>query len=291
MPRKIRMRPRSHEIGDRAVKVVRYAIPDAWVDRGLGGQDYGIDLLLERFAEGAATGDQLVLQIRGTTRNTEWPPTDAWKVDVEAGLLRYARLFVTPFLLAVVPVEADPPGFCWLWLQEYVDVVVTYDQPDWALQKTVRLSIPQQNCSLEEDFENRLIRIGAHSRVLRSIGRLARAQNEVRFLAAAVHDDCLVGAFDHARENLGRALEELKVSRAADAATVLPQARPIFTEGPVGHAIDAAEAALSSDDPAAFAGAALSLRMAGESLSAFLAVINDPGIRRAVWEVEGGHLF
>jgi hypothetical protein len=278
MPHKIVMRPRSHEIGDRAVKIVRYLMPDAWVDRGLNGQDYGIDLLLERFEAGGATGDQVAVQIRGTTTKTDWPPADPWKVDIETGLLRYARLFVTPFLLVVVPVEADPSGFCWLWLQECIDVVVAHDRPDWETQETLRLTIPQENCSLAEDFAERLTRIGGHPRVLRSMSRLARAQNEVRFLAGVVHDACIDGAFDYAREHLALAVEELEAARAEVAAGVEPRLRWVFTEGPAGEAIVAGKAALSSDDRAVLASAALSLRMAGESLSAFLAVLDDPGI-------------
>jgi hypothetical protein len=113
----------------------------------------------------------------------------------------------------------------------------------------------------------------------------------VRFLAGVVHDACIDGALDYAREHLALAVEELEAARAEVAAGVEPRLRWVFTEGPAGEAIVAGKAALSSDDRAVLASAALSLRMAGESLSALLAVLDDPGIRHGEWEVERGHLF
>ena len=49
-------------------------------------------------------------------------------------------MFSPPVILALVPVNLTPPRFHYVWLQEYVRVVLDHDNPTWRLNTaTVRL--------------------------------------------------------------------------------------------------------------------------------------------------------
>lgn len=55
-------------------------------------------------------------------------------------------MFIAPVLLIVCPVENMNNSIYYLWLQEYIKVVLDYEKPEWRNNKhTVRVSIPSEN--------------------------------------------------------------------------------------------------------------------------------------------------
>ena len=60
------IRPRAHEIDSQARRQVPGSLPAEWEHRELTGRDYGIDMTVEIFESGEATGRYLQLQIKGT---------------------------------------------------------------------------------------------------------------------------------------------------------------------------------------------------------------------------------
>lgn len=170
------MRPVAHEIDTAACRIVPTAFPRTWVNRDIGGRDYGIDMAIEIFDQGRATGKMLLLQIKGTERDIE--VLDSIDFDVPVNTLKYSELFIVPFLLIVCPVNSTPTKFFYIWLQEYIKVVLNFENPDWREnQVTVRVHIPASNnmpgnenrLSFIANFPNRLFGLTYMARIIDEI--------------------------------------------------------------------------------------------------------------------------
>lgn len=65
---KLPHRVRQHEIDNEACKIVISKFDRNWEIRDLTGRDFGIDKIVERFQDGYATSELLLLQIKGTEK-------------------------------------------------------------------------------------------------------------------------------------------------------------------------------------------------------------------------------
>lgn len=140
----IYVRPESHETDTLARRKVPLAFPAAWEHRELTGRDYGIDMIVEIFKNGNATGSSLTLQIKGTSKNIS--TAERLTYDVPVRTLIYSEMFIVPVLLVVCPVVSEQNGFYYLWLQEYIKVVLNHENPNWRENiATVRVTIPIVN--------------------------------------------------------------------------------------------------------------------------------------------------
>lgn len=134
----------THEIDTIARRRVPLAFPAEWEHRELTGRDYGIDMMIEIFSNGVATGRNLLLQIKGTTEDVSKKNRICYDVPVKT--LKYSEMFLTPVLLVICPVNDIQCEFYYLWLQEYIKVVLDHDNPNWRLNRTtVRVQIPKRN--------------------------------------------------------------------------------------------------------------------------------------------------
>lgn len=170
------MRPVAHEIDTAACRIVPTAFPRTWVNRDIGGRDYGIDMAIEIFDQGRATGKMLLLQIKGTERDIE--ALESIDFDVPVNTLKYSELFIVPFLLIVCPVNSTQPRFFYIWLQEYIKVVLNFENPGWREnQNTVRVHIPTTN-HMPGD-ENRLSFLACFPSRLFGLAYMARIIDEI----------------------------------------------------------------------------------------------------------------
>ncbi len=117
--RNLYIRPESHEIDTSARRQVPRVLPASWEHRELTGRDYGIDMSIELFKSGHATGSYLLFQIKGTKSDIE-NNINELKFDLPVRTLKYSELFISPLLLVICPVYIEPPVFYYLWLQEYI---------------------------------------------------------------------------------------------------------------------------------------------------------------------------
>lgn len=173
------MRPVAHEIDTAACRIVPSVFPRTWVNRDIGGRDYGIDMAIEIFDQGRATGKMLLLQIKGTERDIE--AEDTIDFDVPVNTLKYSELFIVPFLLIVCPVNSTLPTFFYVWLQEYIKVVLNFENPDWRENHdTVRVHIPTSNhmpgnenkLSFLANFPSRLFGLAYMARIIDEINHV-----------------------------------------------------------------------------------------------------------------------
>ena len=118
----------THEIDSEARAIVSTLIPKKWEHREPGGRDYGVDLQLERFEDQKATGNILLLQIKGT--RSELDERDL-HFDLPVQTLKYAEMFVVPFLLVLCPTKSMPAKAYCCWLQEHIKVNLDFDNPTW----------------------------------------------------------------------------------------------------------------------------------------------------------------
>ena len=174
------VRPEAHEIDTLARRQVPMTLPVNWEHRETTGRDYGIDMMVEIFEKGKATGNSLLFQIKGTSKTLS-PSDDGLIFDFPVSTLKYSELFIVPMLLTFCPVHQEPPDFYYLWLQEYVRVVLNYENPDWRNNSTtVRLHIPKENqmsgkkkeLEFIAGFPQRLFGISNFARILDLINAL-----------------------------------------------------------------------------------------------------------------------
>jgi hypothetical protein len=304
-------RPEQHAAETVARKAVVNALPAAWEPRDLTGRDYGIDLQVELFTDGEATGRALLLQIKAFSDVTASENGD-WLVDVDVQLLRYAELFAVPLLLAAVHPIEQGAGFRYLWLQEYIRVVLDVEKPAWRDHKaTVRLRVPHSNTM--PGVEDRLSWIAGAPQRLRGAVRAARIQHEVRKRAAEQIENLEVANRLSVGE-LGRVLLLLMEARSdpgffGDSAWVWAQtiarngldpaiaACRELLEGlgqPGGASAPPVQVDCAIDGARARVAAVEALRLAeraGDQISAALSIFDDARLAYGVWTIfgEGSH--
>lgn len=181
------IRTESHETDTAARAIVPTLIGANWEHRDVGGRDYGIDLQLELFNQGRATGNILLLQIKGTRKSSD---DSELYFDLPVKTLKYAELFAVPFVLVVCPVNAIPHRAYFCWLQEYVNVILDFDNPTWRENTAtvrVRLSgqaqLPANMAMLEW--------IAQEPQRLRDWLKIATLQHGFKYLVPSlqIHDD------------------------------------------------------------------------------------------------------
>jgi hypothetical protein len=139
------MRTRTHEVDTQACKIVPLTFPREWEPREVTGRDYGIDLELELFEDRKSTGYLLLIQIKGTEKELVFK-NNLTCFDVPTKTLMYAEKFVNPFLLTLCPINIEKPIAYYLWLQDYINSVLNFENPYWRNNtSTTRVFIPERN--------------------------------------------------------------------------------------------------------------------------------------------------
>lgn len=173
-------RPEEHETDTAARRIVPLLLPAAWEHREPGGRDYGVDMHVELFHSGRATGSTLLLQIKGTKKAID-EDASGIPFDLPVSTAKYSELFAVPFLLVLCPVNSEPQNWYYLWMQEYIEVVLNFENPNWRENKaTVRVNIPSSNKmpGRQRDLEF----ISGEPARIKSWGRLAHIIHELKWV-------------------------------------------------------------------------------------------------------------
>jgi hypothetical protein len=269
-------RPESHETDSEARRLVAAAIPPQWEHRELSGRDYGLDMQVEVFSEGRPTGGLLLLQIKGTQATA--PPEDqSLAYDVPVRMVRYARLFAVPVMLVVCHVRATPATCHFLWIQEYVRVVLSNENREWEQNRsTVRVKIP---CSNQlPGCEGRLRFAAGYPERLRCMGQLARIQHELSSGGATPADS--IGLLEEA-------LAQPAIVEDADWSWGREVLRPRLEHG-LQAARSLAQRKGSAEEEWELESR---IRSAAAMMSAAVAVFNDHRLSYATWMTHGDHSF
>lgn len=172
------IRSESHEIDTGARKLVPLSFPNEWEHRELTARDYGIDMIMEIFKDGAPCGAYLPLQIKGTSKEID-DTISTISYDVPVNTLKYSELFVSPVLLVLCPINDKQQRSFYIWLQEYIRIVLNYDNPDWRENNdTVRVHIPTSNV-ISSRIEN-ILWISAHPKRQEQFIKLANLSFTLR---------------------------------------------------------------------------------------------------------------
>lgn len=291
------VRPRAHEIDTVARRRVATALPDEWVERELTGRDYGIDLMIELFEGARPTGSWLLLQIKG--RDSRWLEVANLVAAFPVRTLRYAETMTTPVLGVFCPIREPSSSFGFLWLQEYIQVVLDQARPGWRDQRTVTLRIPAANRI--PGSEARLKWIAAYPQRLRALGQLARIEHELQTESLAIAND-LGGNLDRA-ENLFSEAKQVAAMLGADAIEVgitenglralglLRRGGPFTPEDVISLGGELTpEGRASGPDVLAFL-VRSHVNTAASRLGAMVSIRNDVALRRGLWNLERGHDF
>jgi len=173
------IRPEAHEIDTLARRKVALSFPSQWEHRELTGRDYGIDIIIEIFDNGCATGKTLSLQIKGTREKINNLIREL-KFDIPVRTLKYSEMFISPVILVVCPVDEKNNKFYYLWLQEYIGVVLNNDNPEWRKNRcSVRASIPIENCMPGD--ENKLEFVSNYPRRIFEWCQFARICEDMKY--------------------------------------------------------------------------------------------------------------
>ncbi len=134
-----------HRIDSEAVKVVRNQLTADWEERSVEGRDYGIDMMVEAFDGNDPTGKLVLFQIKGRQESFG---NESVSLSVPVKTLLYARMFQAPFFFVHVSVTDKRTYF--VWLQKYINTRLTFENPRWIKQGTVKIHFPLDN-ELNED--------------------------------------------------------------------------------------------------------------------------------------------
>lgn len=131
----------NHEIDYEACRIVTMKFESDWELRDVTGRDFGVDKIGERFENGYATSEMVMLQIKGTeSMISEQNP----KFSVPTKTLLYAEMFSAPFLLIYCSIN-NPEQCYYLWLQEYICVRLNFENKNWRQQETNMVYFPAKN--------------------------------------------------------------------------------------------------------------------------------------------------
>jgi len=170
------MRTKEHEIDTEARKKVLNSFPRNWEHREITGRDYGIDILIEIFESGMPKGNIISIQLKGTESDF----TKKLYIDFPVSTLRYSEIFQSPVILMVCQINDPKNRVYFLWLQEYINVVLNFDNPNWRKNKsTVRLFVPPKNIVLNSI--PRIEFIAEQPQRLRDFCQLARICSDLEY--------------------------------------------------------------------------------------------------------------
>lgn len=131
----------NHEIDTEACKVVVSKFDRNWEIRDITGRDFGIDKIVERFEDGYATSEMIMLQVKGTDKEIDYNNP---RFSIDTKTLLYAEMFASPFLLVYCSVK-DSNQCYYVWLQEYIRVRLNFEKNNWRSQRTNTIYFPQKN--------------------------------------------------------------------------------------------------------------------------------------------------
>lgn len=174
------MRIDTHEIDTQARKIVPIALPRQWEYRDVTGRDYGIDMELELFKNKNGTGQLLLFQIKGTEKDIIFKDGLS-SFDIPTKTLLYSEQFITPFILAICPINDDNRVFYYIWIQEYIKSVLNFDNSKWRENKTTtRIKILQAN--IMPGNETHLFHISHFPQRLYGACEVARNLDTIRYI-------------------------------------------------------------------------------------------------------------
>jgi len=132
-------RPRSHELKTWAEKqFFPSLLPSAWSTINLL-DDYGIDLTVEIFTQGSATGLCFAVQLKAATRLRH--KRGHVPVRMRVSTLNYQLQYALPVL--IVACDRQQETAYWIWAREYTEQQLEKTCPSWTRQKTITLRIPE----------------------------------------------------------------------------------------------------------------------------------------------------
>ena len=129
-------RTRSHEIDSEGKAIFLSMLPTQWVARE-ESPDYGIDFVVEVFANGLSTGLRFAVQLKSTTSLTATVEAVHVRLPTD-NLADYVDKERLPVFLVAVDIQSRK-GF-WCFLQGYIDEGRL--ALGWRVQKSVTIKIP-----------------------------------------------------------------------------------------------------------------------------------------------------
>lgn len=139
-------RPQQHQLADESVRFFANCLPPEWTHEERR-KDYGVDIQVGIVRGNAVTGEELLVQLKSTSRSE--PPGDSVAIELDVPTLNLLRNMLQVVLL--VKYVATEGEAYWLLLKDF-----TASPP--AGQKTVTIRLPRVNRLSLEPWEE----IGGH---------------------------------------------------------------------------------------------------------------------------------
>ncbi len=141
MNARLPLRPRSHALEDESKVFTQSVLPSEWVVEETK-RDYGIDLRVEIFENGTATGDEFLIQLKATD-HLRTKGDFAVFYGLKTSTLRYYLLKRLPIVFLLY--DARRKVGYWLWIKDYVRHQLDVFDPVWSQKRTVSLVVPLSN--------------------------------------------------------------------------------------------------------------------------------------------------
>jgi len=155
---------------------------------------------IEIFDNNNPTGQILLLQIKSISKIFSKNNESYYSFTIETKTLKYAERFITPFILVVCPVNANPLKSFYIWLQDYIKTYLDIDKSKWRNQKTITLHIPENNEM--PGNEKHLSFISKFPIRLYSLSEIGKISHELSFLEQGCENNLknyteLIGRFEN----------------------------------------------------------------------------------------------
>lgn len=291
------MRTKEHEIDTEARKKVLLSFPKNWEHRELTGRDYGIDLFAEVFDSSLPKGNLIAIQLKGTEKDF----SKNLFIDFPVNTLKYSELFQSPVFLMVCPICDINNRIYYLWLQEYINVILNYEKPDWREnKKTVRLFVPSDNI-VQNNIE-KIEFIAEQPQRLRDFCQLARICSDLEIILEdfLVRDDFIeeqyvdFSSFKQNRDEVDRLLLRIEsylteILRLRTIIKLVPHIENDVLKKALLN-IEKLKCATELDERLKYKRYVNRVTIVGP-LMAILGLFNDASYSRALWEIEKTHIF
>jgi hypothetical protein len=132
-------RSESHQLEEASARYVRNALPRGWTCEK-PQHDYGVDLRIDIFEDCAATGLELLVQLKASAKSTEGE-TEVVRLETTTYNHLWSKLQVVMLVKYVEPINEA----YWLLLKDV--------QAPPAHQKTFTVHIPRANCVSSIDWQ------------------------------------------------------------------------------------------------------------------------------------------
>ncbi|MCK4828166.1 DUF4365 domain-containing protein, partial [bacterium] len=165
-------RPREHEVGDRAVRVFEFRIPERW-DTNISQSDYGWDIFVTISKDNQVTED-FFAQLKGSDKPNYIEDESIVSLELKVTTVNWLLHKPLPSMLCVCDTGQNGEPIYYVWIQEDINRI-NESNPNWKAQDYLTFHIPVEQVldeSAHNHVEEYVTRFHEHLKINAAIGNV-----------------------------------------------------------------------------------------------------------------------